>query len=168
MSDSTIAILVSAGSSVALAVIAIVAFSVKDKADRQREKTRDEVARQERLDAAQAAKDERAEVRLALKNSTEASVKEVREVKTTLKDNQKEQTNLMTGIADVGKATHVLVNSQHGIALSTVYEQALRIRDLMTDPHEREAAQSKVDAAKLKLDDHEQKQAKLDNKGGVR
>lgn len=63
-------------------------------------------------------------------------------------------------IAIVADKTHLLVNSQHGIALSTVYEQALRIALLTGLPEDR----LKADVAKVKLDDHQRKQEMVDAK----
>jgi|HubBroStandDraft_4_1064222.scaffolds.fasta_scaffold00050_55 hypothetical protein len=61
-------------------------------------------------------------------------------------------------ILNVAVATHTLVNSQHGLALATVYEQALRIAQLTNDP----ADFAKADEAKKNLADHEAKQHAVD------
>lgn len=60
----------------------------------------------------------------------------------------------------LAEKTHTLVNSQHGIALATVYEQALRIAKLTGDPVDIE----KANIAKKNLNEHEAKQAVVDSR----
>lgn len=69
----------------------------------------------------------------------------------------------LEALAKVSTATHTLVNSQHGIALSTVYEQALKIAHLTGDP----ADMVKADTARQKLAEHEAKQSVVDAQQGA-
>lgn len=57
----------------------------------------------------------------------------------------------------VAKETHALVNGQHGLALSTILEQAQQIFSLTGTP----AAQAKVDEARKNLADHQLKQSAI-------
>jgi hypothetical protein len=93
-----------------------------------------------------------------VKTATEVAAKKVEQVAQTRAVDvaeAKEQTNKILVLSD---KTHTLVNSQHGIALATVYEQALRIAALTNDP----ADIQKADEAKKKLADHQAKQSVVD------
>lgn len=80
------------------------------------------------------------------------------EVKLALQESTGTTEAMLDGLVKVADATHTLVNSQHGIALSTVYEQALKIAALTGDPADRK----KAEVARQKLDDHEAKQSRVD------
>ncbi len=93
-----------------------------------------------------------------VKTATEVAAKKVEQVaKTRAIDvaEAKDQSNRILILAD---KTHTLVNSQHGIALATVYEQALRIAALTNDP----ADVQKAEDAKKKLQEHQAKQGVVD------
>lgn len=57
----------------------------------------------------------------------------------------------------VAKETHSLVNGQHGVALSTILDQAIQIFSLTGTP----AAQAKVEEARKNLAAHEAKQLSI-------
>jgi hypothetical protein len=65
----------------------------------------------------------------------------------------------IAALTALSKDTHKLVNSEHGIALTTVFEQAMELKRL--NPGNIDIA-ARADAAKTKLDDHIRKQASVD------
>ncbi len=84
----------------------------------------------------------------------------VENVRKSLASNNSEAATSMENLTAVADATHALVNSQHGIALATVYEQAMKIAELTGDPADR----AKAERAKRNLVDHEHKQARVDDR----
>ena len=78
------------------------------------------------------------------------------------KQDAKKASDQQDKILVLADKTHTLVNSQHGIALATVYEQALRIAKLTGDPVDA----AKAEEARKKLSEHETKQNAVDLKQG--
>jgi hypothetical protein len=64
----------------------------------------------------------------------------------------------MTQIQELGEKTHTLVNSEHGIALTTVLEQAIRLASLTHTP----ADVASVTVAQQKVNDHDARQNIVD------
>jgi hypothetical protein len=84
--------------------------------------------------------------------------KKVQEVVTVAADSAKENKEQGEKILSQGHDIHTLVNSQTGIMLTTIYEQSIRLYKLTGDPVDGQ----KVDAAKKKLSEHEEKQHVVD------
>lgn len=106
------------------------------------------------------------EVKAVAAEVQNAAVK-AEQVKDSLENSQAGQSELLNAVigqvtesARVGIVTHTLVNSQHGIALATVYSQAQRIATLTGDPEDIRKATD----ARLRLDDHELKQGVVDRR----
>lgn len=68
-------------------------------------------------------------------------------------------TSKLAKVAKTTETIHTLVNSEHGVALTTIYEQARHISSFTHDPEDLR----KAGAAKMKMDEHNKNQAKADS-----
>lgn len=115
--------------------------------------------------AAKASEDsEKVSTRVAQNTSAVKQVAEVTAQATTQAADARlgssQQMDVLQGIAE---KTHTLVNSQHGLALSSNLALALQVVSLTEDPKAKAIAQAAVEVAQQKLDEHEAKQTKVDN-----
>lgn len=68
-------------------------------------------------------------------------------------------TSRLAKVSKTVDAVHVLVNNEHGVALTTVFEQAKLIASISPTVDNL----AKAGAAKVKMDEHNKNQAKVDS-----